>query len=86
MVAAGTTGRGLVPVLQLTGAAELVYALGIFVGLEIPLLMRILKDRFAFKDVVANVLTFDYIGALFASLLTRVDARSRGEAEEARPA
>jgi len=43
--------------------------IGILVGLEVPLLMRILKDRFAFKDVVANVLTFDYIGALFASLL-----------------
>jgi spermidine synthase len=32
------------------------------------LLMRILKDRYAFKDVVANVLTFDYLGALAASL------------------
>ena len=39
------------------------------VGLEIPLLMRILRDRFDFKDVVANVLTFDYLGALGASLL-----------------
>ena len=46
----------------------LVVILGIFVGLEIPLLMRILKDRYAFKDVVANVLTFDYLGALAASL------------------
>ena len=46
----------------------LVTILGIFVGLEIPLLMRILKDRYAFKDVVANVLTFDYLGALAASL------------------
>jgi spermidine synthase len=46
-----------------------VILIGILVGLEVPLLMRILKDRFAFKDVVANVLTFDYIGALFASLL-----------------
>lgn len=43
--------------------------IGILVGLEIPLLMRILKDRFSFKDVVANVLTFDYVGALGASLL-----------------
>lgn len=47
----------------------LVSIIGILVGLEVPLLMRILKDRFAFKDIVANVLTFDYIGALFASLL-----------------
>lgn len=46
----------------------LVTLLGIFVGLEIPLLMRILRDRYAFKDVVANVLTFDYLGALAASL------------------
>src|SRR5678815_5087375 len=38
------------------------------VRLVIPLLMRILKDRYAFKDVVANVLTFDYLGALAASL------------------
>jgi spermidine synthase len=42
---------------------------GILVGLEIPLLMRILKDRFQFRDLVAHVLTFDYIGALAASLL-----------------
>ncbi|WP_337169981.1 polyamine aminopropyltransferase [Gemmatimonas aurantiaca] len=47
----------------------IVLLIGILVGLEIPLLMRILRDRFSFKDVVANVLTFDYIGALFASLL-----------------
>ncbi len=47
----------------------LVVLIGIFVGLEVPLLMRILRDRFDFKDVVSNVLTFDYIGALFASLL-----------------
>ena len=46
----------------------LVMIIGILVGLEIPLLMRILRDRFDFKDVVANVLTFDYLGALAASL------------------
>jgi spermidine synthase len=46
----------------------LVIGIGTQVGLEIPLLMRILRDRFAFKDVVANVLTFDYLGALAASL------------------
>jgi len=47
----------------------LVIVVGILVGLEIPLLMRILKDRFQFRDLVANVLTFDYLGALGASLL-----------------
>lgn len=47
----------------------LVIVIGTLGGLEIPLLMRILKDDFDFKDVVANVLTFDYLGALGASLL-----------------
>ncbi|MEP6764035.1 MAG: polyamine aminopropyltransferase [Gemmatimonadaceae bacterium] len=46
-----------------------VICIGTLVGLEIPLLMRILRDRFAFKDVISNVLTFDYIGALAASLI-----------------
>jgi spermidine synthase len=47
----------------------LVLIIGVLVGLEVPLLMRLLKERFEFKDVVANVLTFDYLGALGASLL-----------------
>lgn len=42
---------------------------GTLVGLEIPLLMRICFDETDFKDVIANVFTFDYIGALIASLL-----------------
>ncbi|WP_420126631.1 polyamine aminopropyltransferase [Longimicrobium sp.] len=47
----------------------LVFIIGALVGLEIPLLMRLLQNRLEFKDVVANVLTFDYLGALGASLL-----------------
>ena len=47
----------------------LVTLVGVLVGLEIPLLLRILKDRLQFKDLVSEVLTFDYIGALVASLL-----------------
>jgi len=47
----------------------LVLAIGFLVGLEIPLLMRILKDRLEFSDLVSKVLTFDYVGALAASLL-----------------
>ncbi|MBL8238526.1 MAG: polyamine aminopropyltransferase [Bryobacterales bacterium] len=47
----------------------MVLIIGILVGLEIPLLMRILKERFQFQDLIANVLTFDYLGALGASLL-----------------
>jgi spermidine synthase len=46
-----------------------VVIVGILVGLEIPVLMRILKDRVQFRDLVAHVLTFDYLGALGASLL-----------------
>lgn len=48
---------------------SLVVITGILVGLEIPLLMRILKDRLEFSDLVSRIFTFDYIGALFASLL-----------------
>lgn len=46
----------------------LVFLIGVLVGLEIPLLMRILKDRYALEALVARVLTFDYLGALVASL------------------
>ncbi len=46
-----------------------VFGIGMLVGLEIPLLMRILKDKLDFKDLVGRVLAFDYIGALVASLL-----------------
>src|SRR6202140_876482 len=47
----------------------LVVVMGVLVGLEIPLLMRIVRDRYEFRDVIAHVLTFDYLGALGASLL-----------------
>lgn len=47
----------------------LVFLIGALVGLEIPLLMRILKDHLDFKELVARVLAFDYLGALVASLL-----------------
>ena len=46
-----------------------VFAIGVFVGLEIPLLLRILKDEIEFKELVSRVLAFDYIGALLASIL-----------------
>lgn len=46
-----------------------VFGIGLLVGLEIPLLMRILQDELDFKDLVSRVLAFDYIGALAASLL-----------------
>jgi spermidine synthase len=46
----------------------LVMLVGILVGLEIPILMRILRKRLEFSDLVSRVLSFDYLGALLASL------------------
>ena len=50
----------------------LVLLVGVLVGLEIPLVMRILKrqfhERYALKDLVSQVLTFDYLGALVVAL------------------
>ena len=46
----------------------LVILVGTLVGLEIPLVMRILKRDIALKDLVSQVLTFDYLGALAVSV------------------
>src|SRR6266480_4460851 len=43
----------------------IVLVIGTLVGLEIPLLMRLVKGRYRFEDAVSHVLTFDYLGALF---------------------
>ena len=47
----------------------LVLLIGILVGLEIPLIMRILQDRLGFKELVSRVLSVDYLGALAVSVL-----------------
>ena len=46
----------------------LVLLVGTLVGLEIPLVMRILRRNVALKELVSQVLTFDYLGALAVSL------------------
>ena len=46
----------------------MVLMVGTLVGLEIPLVMRILKRNVALKDLVSQVLTFDYLGALAVSM------------------
>jgi len=46
----------------------IVLIIGVLVGMEIPLLLRILRQRYAFKDLIARVLTVDYLGALVGSL------------------
>jgi len=38
--------------------------MGVLVGLEIPLLMRIVKDRYQFRDVIAHVSPSTISGAL----------------------
>jgi spermidine synthase len=42
---------------------------GLLVGLEIPILIRLLKFQLDLKELVARVLSLDYVGALVASLL-----------------
>ena len=46
----------------------LVLLVGTLVGLELPLLLRILEEQTSLKELVARVLFLDYIGALLASL------------------
>ena len=46
----------------------LVLLVGTLVGLEIPLVMRILRRNVALKELISQVLTFDYLGALAVSL------------------
>jgi spermidine synthase len=46
----------------------MVLLVGMLVGLEIPLVMRILRRNVALKDLVSQVLTFDYLGALAVSI------------------
>lgn len=47
---------------------SIVVAVGTLVGMEIPLLLRILKNKLGFRDMVSKVLSLDYAGALLASL------------------
>ena len=43
--------------------------LGAMLGMEIPLIVRILKESFSLKTNLSNVFTLDYAGALIAALL-----------------
>ncbi len=58
---------------QLTSVRPLLFGIlvlvGTMVGLEIPLLMRIMQQGQDLKDLVARVLAFDYLGSLAASVL-----------------
>ncbi|ALU45181.1 polyamine aminopropyltransferase [Pseudoalteromonas rubra] len=43
--------------------------IGVFVGLEIPLLSRLMEKHYTLKVNLANVLSIDYLGALIATLV-----------------
>ncbi|WP_310383736.1 polyamine aminopropyltransferase [Roseateles sp.] len=76
MPAALFIAHSLLPRVQLSAFRVLLFVLvllvGAPVGLEIPLVMRILKkqfsERYALGDLVSQVLTFDYLGALVVAL------------------
>jgi spermidine synthase len=46
----------------------LVLAVGALVGIEIPLVMRILRRNVQLRELVSQVLTFDYLGALAVAI------------------
>jgi len=47
----------------------LILIIGAFIGMEIPLLTRLVGGRQSLKDATANVLAFDYIGALLGAII-----------------
>jgi spermidine synthase len=46
-----------------------VFSIGALVGLELPLLLRLLREDLGFDESVAKAMTYDYVGSLVASLL-----------------
>ncbi|CAB5132893.1 Spermidine synthase N-terminal extension / Spermidine synthase (EC [Olavius algarvensis associated proteobacterium Delta 3] len=44
-------------------------SIGVLIGIEIPLIVRIVKERHGFSGALSNVLALDYIGALVGALL-----------------
>jgi spermidine synthase len=43
--------------------------IGVLIGIEIPLLIRILRERHGFTGALSHVLALDYLGALLGSVL-----------------
>jgi len=48
---------------------SVVFAIGVMVGTELPLLMRLLDDDLSFRELVSRSLLADHIGSLAAALL-----------------
>lgn len=77
-LATALAGGALAPALFLTYAHTTVFQLvlytgvvlvGTLVGIELPLLIRILRKQISLADLLAKALTFDYVGALVGSVL-----------------
>lgn len=51
------------------GMFSFISAIGFLVGLEIPLLMRVLSESSSARESIADVLSLDYIGALLGSVM-----------------
>lgn len=77
-LATAVAGGSLAPALFLTYAHTSVFQLvlyagvilvGTLVGIELPLLIRILRKQLKLSDLLAKALTFDYVGALVGSVL-----------------
>ena len=50
-------------------ALLLIAVISICIGLEVPIVTRILREKHELKDVLANILTFDYVGSLIGAVL-----------------
>lgn len=77
-IALGLAGGSSVPLLYLIygygkfyqpAMIIIILVIGTLVGLELPLLTRILKDYGSLRVTLANVLSVDYVGALIASII-----------------
>jgi len=71
-------GGSSVPVLYFSYAYDLPFQMmsilltafiGVLVGLEVPLLTRLMEKHYSLKANLANVLSLDYFGALIATLI-----------------
>lgn len=77
-LATAVAGGFLAPALYLTYAYSTAFQLvlyagvilvGTLVGIELPLLIRILRKQISLADLLAKALSFDYVGSLVGSVL-----------------
>ena len=51
-----------------SGMVVLILVLGILIGLEVPLITRVLRDYESLRSALSTVLSLDYMGALGAAM------------------